>query len=214
MLTVSPKCVSKRQDGPGCTVLFTGLPGSGKSTLATALQAELLRRGRPCIQLDGDQIRRGLSEDLGFSQRDRAENMRRASEVARLCTEAGLCTLLSLVSPYAKDRARCRDIHVRGGLCFVEVFVDAPLEVCCQRDPKGLYRKASAGQLVGLTGVDAPYERPAKPQLVVRTAEETLQDSTRRCLSAVLAETLRPMPDYETSTGAFRTAPQREGAGR
>ncbi len=151
----------------GATVWFTGLSGSGKSTIATAVQRELLAEGQPSYLLDGDNLRHGLNGDLGFTAEDRTENVRRVSEVARLFADAGVVALVPVISPYRVDRDRAREIHVAAGLPFHEVFVDTPLEVCEQRDPKGLYVKARAGEITGFTGIDDPYEAPASPELRV-----------------------------------------------
>lgn len=155
----------------GATVWLTGLPGSGKSTIASALTAALTDRGVLSYSLDGDNLRHGLNGDLGFSPADRAENVRRVAEVARLCADAGLVVGVPVISPYRAGRAHARSIHEASDLVFVEVFVDAPLAVCEARDPKGLYRRARAGELRGLTGVDDPYEVPSRPDLVVATAD-------------------------------------------
>ncbi|MGI9080798.1 MAG: adenylyl-sulfate kinase, partial [Thermoleophilaceae bacterium] len=154
-----------RAGGPGVTVWLTGLPASGKSTIAAALEHALLERGRAAYLLDGDNLRHGLNGDLGFSASDRAENVRRTGEVARLFADAGLVALVSLVSPYAADRARARALHEREGLRFLEVYVNTPLEECERRDPKGLYARARAGELAGFTGIDDPYEAPERPEL-------------------------------------------------
>ena len=157
----------------GATVWFTGLSGSGKSTVATACEALLVAAGRSAYVLDGDNIRHGLNGDLGFSADDRAENVRRVGHVAALMADAGLVALVPLVSPYRVDRDRVRELHVAAGLPFVEVFVDTPIELCEQRDPKGLYAKARAGELTGFTGVDDPYEAPERPELVLTPADGT-----------------------------------------
>lgn len=149
----------------GATVWFTGLSGSGKSTVANEVARRLLDAGRPAYLLDGDNLRHGLNADLGFSAADRAENVRRIGEVARLMADAGVVVLVPVISPYRADRERVRAIHAAAGLAFVEVFVDTPLELCEQRDPKGLYAKARAGELTGMTGIDDPYEPPAAPEL-------------------------------------------------
>ncbi len=145
---------------PGATVWFTGLSGAGKSTLAEAVATRLREAGRGVSVLDGDELRLGLNADLGFSAADRAENVRRVGEVARLMAGAGLIALVPVISPYRADRDRVRSIHETAGLPFVEVFVDTPIDVCEQRDVKGLYAKARAGELRGFTGVDDPYEPP------------------------------------------------------
>jgi adenylyl-sulfate kinase len=149
----------------GATVWFTGLSGSGKSTVADAVATALLDAGRAVYVLDGDNVRHGLNADLGFSAADRAENVRRIGEVARLLADAGLVALVPVVSPYRTDRDRVRAAHEAAGLRFVEVFVDTPLALCEERDPKGLYARARAGELTGLTGVDDPYEPPPSPDL-------------------------------------------------
>jgi bifunctional enzyme CysN/CysC len=162
-----------RSDRPsqGVTIWFTGLSGSGKSTVATACEADLIGRGRPAYVLDGDNIRHGLNGDLGFSAEDRAENVRRVGHVAALLADAGVVALVPLVSPYRADRDAVRALHEAAGLPFVEVFVDTPIELCEQRDPKGLYAKARAGELKGFTGVDDPYEAPEHPELVLTPAD-------------------------------------------
>lgn len=149
----------------GATIWLTGLSGSGKSTIAAALERRLVARGTPAYMLDGDNLRHGLNGDLGFSEADRAENVRRAGEVACLFADAGIVAIVPLISPYVADRRRVRDRHEAGGLRFIEVFVDTPLELCEQRDPKGLYAKARAGELAHFTGIDDPYEAPTDPEL-------------------------------------------------
>ena len=155
----------------GATVWFTGLSGSGKSTVANALAERLLQDDRPAYLLDGDNVRHGLNADLGFSPADRTENVRRVAEVARLLADAGIVALVPVISPYRADRDRARSIHRAAGLAFVEVFVDTPLELCEQRDPKGLYAKARAGELTGMTGIDDPYEPPLDPDVHLRPAD-------------------------------------------
>jgi len=162
------------------TVWFTGLSGSGKSTLAFAVEKALLERGVTAYVLDGDNVRFGLNRDLGFTPEDRTENIRRIGEVCRLFQDAGLVVLTAFVSPYAADRDAARSLHPDGG--FVEVFVDTALEVCEARDVKGLYAKARAGEIPEFTGISAPYEAPAAPELVVDTANP-LAD----CVAEVIA---------------------------
>ena len=152
----------------GATVWLTGLSGAGKSTVAVELERRLVAAGRPAFMLDGDNSRHGLSSDLGFSAADRAENVRRVGEVARLFADAGVVAIVSLVSPYRADRDRVRRLHEEAGLPFVEVFVDTPIEQCEARDPKGMYAKARAGEITGFTGVDDPYEAPTDAELVLR----------------------------------------------
>ena len=154
------------------TLWFTGLSGSGKSTLARALERALVARGVLAYVLDGDNVRHGLNSDLGFAPADRVENIRRIGEVARLMNDAGVLVLTAFISPYREDRARARALLPPGA--FLEVFVDAPLELCERRDPKGLYRKARAGEIAEFTGVSAPYESPDAPELRVATGTRPL----------------------------------------
>src|SRR3954466_16092336 len=168
----------------GATVWLTGLPASGKSTLAAAVEAHLLRAGRAAYVLDGDNLRHGLNGDLGFSATDRAENVRRTAEVAALIADAGVVCLAALLSPYAADRAAARAAHERRELSFLEVHVATSLAECERRDPKGLYARARAGELTGLTGVDAPYEPPEAPDLRV-APDEPLEDAVRRLLAVL-----------------------------
>ncbi|EDY38165.1 adenylylsulfate kinase [Cyanobium sp. PCC 7001] len=161
---------------------FTGLSGSGKSTLANAVNSALFEQGLACYVLDGDNIRHGLCKDLGFSDADREENIRRIGEVARLFLDAGVVVLTAFVSPFKADRDRVRALVGDGD--FVEIFCDAGLEVCEQRDTKGLYAKARAGEIKDFTGISSPYEAPEQPELRVDTGTRTLED----CVSEVLAE--------------------------
>lgn len=151
----------------GATVWFTGFSGSGKSTIATEVERQLIERKITTYLLDGDNLRHGLNGDLGFTAEARDENVRRVSEVARLFADAGMVALVPLISPYRAGRDRARAAHDLAGLPFVEVFIDTPLEVCEQRDPKGLYVKARAGEIRGFTGIDDPYEAPLDPELVL-----------------------------------------------
>ncbi len=166
----------------GCTLWFTGLSASGKSTIACALEQVLVQRKANCYRLDGDNVRHGLNNNLGFSAEDRAENIRRIGEVAKLFADSGCVTLTSFISPYRADRDKVRGFHDAAKLGFYEVFVDTPIEVCEQRDPKGLYKKARAGQIKGFTGIDDPYEPPTKPELVLKPAEYDVAESVRRCV--------------------------------
>jgi adenylyl-sulfate kinase len=174
----------------GATVWFTGLPGAGKSTIATAVEERLVANGRPAFLLDGDNLRHGLNGDLGFDEAARCENVRRTAHVARLLAESGTIALVSLVSPYVKDREEASSLHADAALDFVEIFVSTPLERCEQRDPKGLYARARAGELQGLTGVGAPYEAPTEPDLVLHTCSESVQDEVERVLEALSARGL------------------------
>lgn len=162
----------------GVTVWLTGLSGSGKSTLAHHLEKTLHERGTCAYVLDGDNIRHGLNQDLGFSPVDREENIRRIGEVARLLVDANLIVITAFISPYRADRDRIRAIHAPGE--FIEIHVDCPIEVCETRDPKGLYAKARAGEIAEFTGISAPYESPQHPELVVNTAKEETAQSVMK----------------------------------
>ncbi len=168
----------------GCVIWFTGLSGSGKSTVANQVAAHLHQSGRITYVLDGDNIRHGLNKNLGFSPEDRQENIRRIGEVAKLFADAGLITTTAFISPYRQDRDAVRDIMLPDR--FIEVFVDCPLEVCENRDPKGLYKKARAGELKGFTGIDAPYEAPQSPELVVNTNELDVAGCTEQVIAYLM----------------------------
>lgn len=168
----------KREDllrQKGAHIWFTGLSGSGKSTIAFTLEHALVEQGHLAYVLDGDNIRHGLNKNLGFSAEDRAENIRRIGEVGKLFTDAGVITLSSFVSPYRVDRDSVRELM--GENDFVEVFIDTPLEICEKRDPKGLYKKARAGEIPNFTGISDPYEAPENPELVIKTDECTPQEA-------------------------------------
>lgn len=160
----------------GCTIWLTGLPSSGKSTVGFSLEHALVQQGRLAYVLDGDNIRHGLNKNLGFSAADRAENIRRIGEVAKLFGDCGVITITSFVSPYRADRDLVRALHDAAKLPFIEVFVDTPIALCEERDPKGLYKKARAGEIKGFTGVDDPYEAPLKPDVVLKTGEKKLEE--------------------------------------
>jgi adenylylsulfate kinase len=162
----------------GATLWFTGLSGSGKSTIAFTLEHALVHRGRLAYVLDGDNIRHGLNKNLGFSAADREENIRRIGEVARLFADAGLITMTSFISPYRKDREGVRALHQKDGMPFIEVFVNTPIATCETRDPKGLYKKARAGELKNFTGIDDPYEAPEKPELTIDATNTSPQEAT------------------------------------
>ena len=166
----------------GATVWFTGLPGAGKTTIATAVEACLIDMGRCAYRLDGDNLRHGMCSDLSFSRSDRETNVGRVGEMARLFADAGTVALVALVSPYADCREKVRELHERDGLTFTEVFVNTSVEECARRDPKGLYARARNGSLDGLTGVDAPYERPRAPEV-----ELTPEIGIEAAAAAVLA---------------------------
>ncbi len=177
---------AQRNGHRGAVVWLTGLSGSGKSTLAQLLERELFARQMQVYVLDGDNIRHGLNSNLGFSPEDRVENIRRVAEVARLMADAGIIVLTAFISPYRQDRRRAREIALEGGCEFVEVFVNAPLEVCERRDPKQLYKKARAGQIKQFTGIDAPYEAPEDPEIVLRTDEQSVAESAHTVLEGLL----------------------------
>jgi bifunctional enzyme CysN/CysC len=170
----------------GAVVWLTGLSGAGKSTIAQALERELFQRAMHPYVLDGDNIRHGLNSNLGFSPDDREENIRRVSEVAKLMADAGNVVITAFISPYRMDRQRARSIALQGKAEFIEVFVDAPLQVCEERDPKELYKKARAGKIRQFTGIDAPYETPEDPEIVVRTAEQSVDESVATILEQLL----------------------------
>lgn len=166
----------------GVTVWMTGLSASGKSTVAVALEQVLLQRGKHAYRLDGDNIRHGLNKNLGFSAEDRAENIRRIGEVAKLFADSGYITIASFISPYSADRDNVRKIHTDNNLPFIEVFVDCPLEEAEKRDPKGLYKKARAGEIKGFTGIDDPYEAPTNPELHLPTHQFSIAESVQATL--------------------------------
>lgn len=165
------------------TIWLTGLSGSGKSTIAKLLEKKLMERGVHTYVLDGDNLRHGLNSDLGFSPEDRCENIRRAAEIARLMNDAGLVIIAAFISPYRSDREKAARVVGSG---FLEVYVDADIETCKKRDPKGLYAKFDAGKFAGLTGVDAPYEEPKDPLLHLKTEEETVEESVEKVLNRVM----------------------------
>jgi len=177
---VSPAERAEHNAHPGCVIWLTGLSASGKSTLAIELERELFKRGVQAYMLDGDNMRHGLCSDLGFSPEARKENIRRIGEVAGLFADAGLVCITAFISPYRSDRALARACAPAGR--FIEVFVNAPLEVCERRDPKGLYARARAGGLKEFTGISAPYEAPEQPELEVRTDQLTVP----QCVAAIL----------------------------
>lgn len=171
----------RRNGHRGAILWFTGLSGSGKSTVANAVDHLLFELGCKSYVLDGDNIRHGLNGDLGFSPEDRAENIRRIGEVAKLFADSGAIALTAFISPYRADRDRIRDTSPAGD--FVEIFVSCPLELCEERDPKGLYGRARAGEIPEFTGISAPYEAPETPELVVDTAAAGVEDCARQVLS-------------------------------
>ncbi len=168
----------------GATIWLTGLSGSGKSTVADALSEYLHENGILTAILDGDNIRHGLNSDLGFSPEDRKENIRRIAEVAKLFSSFGVVNILAFISPYREDRDFARSIQ--GGNDFIEVYVEVPLEVAEERDPKGLYKKARSGEIPSFTGISAPYEEPLSPELVIRTADSTPEECAMRIVEVLL----------------------------
>jgi adenylylsulfate kinase len=167
----------------GATLWFTGLSGSGKSTIAVALEKALMEKGHLCYRLDGDNIRLGINKNLGFSAQDRTENIRRIGEISKLFVDTGVIVLSSFVSPYRADRDIVRELHDAGEMAFLEVFVDVPLDVAEQRDPKGLYKKARAGEIKNFTGISDPYEAPLKAELVLNSDEQTLEEEVNILLA-------------------------------
>ncbi|KAF2748131.1 adenylylsulfate kinase [Sporormia fimetaria CBS 119925] len=171
----------------GFTIWFTGLSASGKSTIATALEQHLLHLGLAAYRLDGDNVRFGLNKDLGFSEKDRNENIRRIAEVAKLFADSSTIAITSFISPYAADRAQARALHAAPSadpddepLAFIEVFVDISVEDAEKRDPKGLYKKAREGKIPEFTGISAPYERPENAEITIKSAETSVEDAVRR----------------------------------
>ncbi|KAK6070876.1 adenylyl-sulfate kinase [Seiridium cupressi] len=172
----------------GMTIWFTGLSASGKSTVATALEQHLLHLGLATYRLDGDNVRFGLNKDLGFSEKDRNENIRRIAEVAKLFADSSTIALTSFISPYRADRLVARELHEAAGpggaddepIPFIEVYVDVPVSVAEQRDPKGLYKKARAGEIKEFTGISAPYEAPENAEIVIKTHEKSVEECVQQ----------------------------------
>ncbi|KAG2215973.1 hypothetical protein INT45_003173 [Circinella minor] len=174
----------------GFTIWFTGLSASGKSTLATALEQTLLHSGISAYRLDGDNVRFGLNKNLGFGPEDRTENIRRISEVAKLFSDAAVIAITSFISPYRQDRDSARELHEKAGIPFVEVYADAPLEVVEQRDPKGLYKKAKAGEIKEFTGISAPYEAPENADVHVKTHEVSVEQGVQQVIDYLISKGL------------------------
>jgi adenylylsulfate kinase len=173
----------------GATLWFTGLSGAGKSTLAFTLEHMLIKQDVKCYVLDGDNVRHGLNNNLGFSDVDREENIRRVGEVSKLFADAGMVVLSSFISPFKQDRRLVREIHQIGKLPFIEVFVDTPLEVCEERDSKHLYEKARRGEIKNFTGIDSPYEVPENPELVI-TPTSSPEDSANKIIAYLIEHNL------------------------
>lgn len=187
-LTHSERKELRKQSG--CTIWLTGLSASGKSTIACALEQLLLNKGLSAYRLDGDNIRFGLNKDLGFSEQDRNENIRRISEVSKLFADSCTIAITSFISPYRIDRDKARELHKEGELKFIEVYVDVPLEVAEQRDPKGLYKKAREGIIKEFTGISAPYEAPVSPELHLRTDQQSVEECALQIYEYLVKEGL------------------------
>jgi bifunctional enzyme CysN/CysC len=183
---ITARARAMRSGHRGAVIWLTGLSGAGKSTIAQALERELFQRAMHTYVLDGDNIRHGLNSNLGFSPDDRVENIRRVSEVAKLMADSGTVVITAFISPYRMDRSRAREIALEGNAEFIEVFVDAPLAVCERRDPKNLYKKARAGQIREFTGIDAPYEAPEDPEIVVHTDRQSVEESVATILEQLM----------------------------
>lgn len=169
----------------GATLWFTGLSGSGKSTVAVELEGALFELGILSFRLDGDNVRLGINKNLGFSAEDRHENIRRIGEVAKLFVDSGAIVLSSFISPYRADRDQVRALHEAAGMDFIEVFVDCSLAAAESRDPKGLYKKARAGEIKNFTGIDDPYEAPAKPEIHLHSDQQSLQEEVQVILNVL-----------------------------
>ena len=176
----------------GATLWFTGLSGSGKSTVAVALEGVLHDWGVLCYRLDGDNVRFGINKNLGFSEEDRAENIRRVGEISKLFVDSGVLVLSSFISPYVRDRELVRQVHEDAGMAFIEVFVDCSLDTAELRDPKGLYKKARAGEIKNFTGIDDPYEAPQNPEIHLRTDEQSLEQEVAEIIEQLQARGLIP----------------------
>ncbi|MCK5572889.1 MAG: adenylyl-sulfate kinase, partial [Bacteroidetes bacterium] len=177
----------------GVVLWYTGLSGSGKSTLAIEVERLLFERGYHTYVLDGDNVRHGLNKDLGFSPEDREENIRRIGEVASLFAGAGLLAMTAFISPYRSDRDKARELQTNGS--FIEVFCRCGLSTCEERDPKGLYKKARAGEIPEFTGISAPYEEPLDPEIVVDTDKETVDESARKVITFLEERGVIPVSD-------------------
>jgi len=185
---VSRETKEKRNQHKSRVLWFTGLSGSGKSTVANATEKMLHDMGLQTYILDGDNVRMGLNKDLGFSPSDRTENIRRITEVAKLFADSGSLVLTAFISPYREDREKAREIISSED--FIEVFVSADLSVCEERDPKGLYKKARAGEIKGFTGIDAPYEAPLNPELIVETDKNNIEACAQIVIDYLLKENI------------------------
>ena len=176
----------------GATIWFTGLSGSGKSTVAVELEGVLHEMGILAYRLDGDNVRMGINKNLGFSAEDRTENIRRIGEVAKLFADSGVIALSSFISPYVADRDGVRELHDAAGIDFIEVFVDCSLEAAEERDPKGLYKKARAGEIKNFTGIDDPYEAPASPEIHLHSDQQSLSEEVEAILASLREKGIIP----------------------
>jgi adenylylsulfate kinase len=191
---------SARNDHKSFVMWFTGLSGAGKSTIAHAVEAELFRCGHQVMVLDGDNVRHGLCSDLGFSEHDRHENLRRIGEISKLFVEAGVIVLAAFVSPYRSDRDRVRSMLPHGD--FLEVYCKCGLDTCEQRDPKGLYARARRGEVKNFTGISAPYEEPLRPELIVETDKQSLEEEVAAVMKALRTKELVPARPKGTTSSA------------
>ena len=190
----------------GATIWFTGLSGSGKSTIAVALDQALYKIGKLSYRLDGDNVRLGINKNLGFSEADRKENIRRIGEVAKLFGDAGVISLSSFISPYKGDRDEVRELHEKAGLNFIEVFVDCSLAEAEKRDPKGLYKKARAGEIKNFTGIDDPYEAPVDPEIHLKTDEMTVEQEVEIILDHLHKNGFILQPQFTRADDITQTA--------
>lgn len=184
---ITPEMRESNMGQPGVTLWMTGLSASGKSTIAVELEKALFAMGKHAYRLDGDNVRMGLNKNLGFSAEDRAENIRRIGEVTKLFAESGMISITSFISPYSSDRDLVRASHVDSKIPFIEVYIDCSLEEAEKRDPKGLYKKARAGEIKGFTGIDDPYEAPTSAELVVKTDELSVEESVKAIIACLEA---------------------------
>ena len=178
---VSKEDREKIKNQKGCVLWFTGLSGSGKSTIANALEEKLNKMGFHTYLLDGDNIRKGLNKELGFSKEDREENIRRIAEVSKLFVDAGIITLTAFISPFIKDREKAKEIIGKDN--FIEIFIDTPFDECEKRDPKGLYKKAIKGEIKNFTGFDSPYEEPPLPDIHIKTIQISIEEAVDRIVN-------------------------------
>ncbi|KAJ8318503.1 hypothetical protein KUTeg_003594 [Tegillarca granosa] len=192
------KVIGNKGGFSGCTVWLTGLSGAGKTTISFALEEYLVSQGIPAYSLDGDNVRTGLNKNLGFTPEDREENIRRISEVAKLFSDGGIVCITAFISPYEKDREKARELHEEAGLKFVECYVDTPIEVCEQRDVKGLYKKARAGQIKGFTGVDQAYEPPPSPECVLKASELDVDECVEKIVQHLVKIGVVPSTSVRT----------------